>query len=247
MPKKNPKTKSNPKTVTFDSDSDSGADYQEWPFNSPKSDKDSDEEDEPTKRMQAPKSALKSLKRHTMDPATSDAVPVPLVSIQDMQQRDLQVHLPARIFTISNTGYLVVLTKCAGMEVSNVNLVRDADDHTVVRASWPTFLADEPTLRQTYEDEIMIATGEKDLLLGINPQDTTLSQMATQLSDWNGPKRAEEIAPTTFQVLRFPSAIKASVSGFTMTAKDGEFFKCGLFANTLLCSLHFFLFLPRYN
>jgi hypothetical protein len=240
MPKKNlktksTKTKSTKKKVDFESDNDSGASYQDW-LDSSKSEQDSDEEEEPPKRMQPPKQTTKQQqKQHAMDPVTSDSTPVPLQAWDALMERNQQVHMLTRV-TQTDVGYLTTITKCAGMEVDNVKLVRDPYDHTVVKLSFPSVLENGDTVRRAYEDTTGIARGSVDVPLGINPSDTTLTQMANHFDNCVGPQRAEEILPTSFQVFQFPKAVKSIVSGFTMVALDGEF--CCVVCLQTCCSAH---------
>ena len=169
-----------------------------------------------------------------MDPVTSDSTPVPLQAWDALMERNQQVHMLTRV-TEPDMGYLTTMTKCAGMEVDNVKLVRDPYDHTVVKLSFPSVLENGDTVRSV------------DVPLGINPSDTTLTQMANHFDNCVGPQRAEEIPPTSFQVFQFPKAVKSIVSGFTMVALDGEFCLCSLFANLLLCSPYFISFHQRHN
>ena len=102
-------------------------------------------------------------------------------------------------------------------------------------------------MRRAYEDTTGIARGSVDVPLGINPSETTFTQMANHFDNCVGPQRAEEIPPTSFQVFQFPKAVQSIGSCFTMVALDGEFCLCSLFANLLLCSLYFISFHQRHN
>jgi hypothetical protein len=235
MPPKTKKTSAKAKrAVTYDSDSDSansGAKYNQ-PYSSDSSDDDTHPIIKQTKRMPMPKLPMPKLP----DAPANGQDPRPLVTREDMAERDQHVHLECRIFDFDD--YFIL-----GMDMPNcdgeIKCTRFENNKKSIKFEWDSSFSSSAYM------EDLLCSGAADLKdqskLQLHSGDMFVKGMAHQMKKFIGSERIQ-VPPKTIMVVDFERPVKATPSPILTTDATGLPVQlAGIFRVTNGSKKHFFV------
>ena len=184
---------------------------------------DSDEEDDiiqPLQRMsiKPPNRTTKT----TMDPPRNGNGPKPLVRLDDMTNRDSDVHLKT-IPVPHETGMFLLVDKLSGVNPCDINVIRDMKDKKMITLEWESTISSVGAINDLFCSGDYVVNCQQISLLS---SDGFVKDMTTAVKAMLGSQRNEAV-PKTRMSITFDRPVKAQPSPIKTTVRGGEtFFVC---------------------
>lgn len=166
--------------------------------------------------------------KQPMEPTTEDDIMMPLISYEDLQNRDQQCHAEMRSFEFPE-GYLNSFVMEQGKGPEDYEIERSLVDNKIVQIRSPSLFSPDyleslfcGERNRRGQMEYTEVQQENPVELNVSEADKYYSAMQEQLKSFLGNSR-ETLEPQVKMSIQFPHAVKAKCSKWKMVFKDGEF------------------------
>lgn len=213
---KYPKSRRKSVDVTIDSDSDSGASYQDNSSdNESITGKDTTTaEVESSVRVTRARASTVNVKMPKLpkllraDAPAADYQSPPLVTQEELTRRNQQIHLPTRIYKVKNKGFMLAVHLLSAQE--EVEFFRDEDEHDLLHLEMAQTLCDREDIEVIFTNGLFSQDANGDSLI-LHPSDPVLSEITAQHEEMMGNARERTLAKY-YMSIRFPAKIKPTTS-----------------------------------